>query len=263
MTPADDRLVDSVRGLALTLPPSSLKALVAALESMPGPTGPGLLSLFDAIPSPAARASVSAVVQAWKDCPGVDGRSVSLMTSCAATMRDLVETSQALSAVWTGPSTRYVPLRHSRQALQDVIRFARKRLVVVSFAAYRVQAVLDDLCEAVQRGVDVRLILETKADSGGKLGQDAAAALNDLPASVEFYVWPGKMRESPHSSLHAKAALADGELALVTSANLTASALDRNMELGLLVRGGPLPADLLHHFDELISAGHLQLAEGG
>ena len=36
--------------------------------------------------------------------------------------------------------------------------------------------------------------------------------------------------------LHAKAVLADDEAAFVTSANLTEAALDRNIELGLLVR---------------------------
>ena len=42
--------------------------------------------------------------------------------------------------------------------------------------------------------------------------------------------------------MHAKAAIADKRAALATSANLTGHALDLNMELGLIVRGGPVPA---------------------
>ena len=82
--------------------------------------------------------------------------------------------------------------------------------------------------------------------------------------------WPGTRRprvyfdpravdlEGPGGVLHAKVALADGEAALVTSANVTGGALERNMELGLLVRGGPIPRDLLAHFDELMTTGELE-----
>lgn len=39
----------------------------------------------------------------------------------------------------------------------------------------------------------------------------------------------------------------DDRLAFVTSAHLTECALDRNMELGLLVRGGAVPKLLADH----------------
>ena len=58
--------------------------------------------------------------------------------------------------------------------------------------------------------------------------------------------------------LHAKAVVVDGEVALVSSANLTAAALDRNIELGLLVRGGGIPRRLEAHFAELRAGGVLR-----
>jgi phosphatidylserine/phosphatidylglycerophosphate/cardiolipin synthase-like enzyme len=57
--------------------------------------------------------------------------------------------------------------------------------------------------------------------------------------------------------MHAKAAIADRSAALVTSANLTGHALDLNMELGLLVRGGSVPARLADHFNALFASGEL------
>jgi phosphatidylserine/phosphatidylglycerophosphate/cardiolipin synthase-like enzyme len=56
-----------------------------------------------------------------------------------------------------------------------------------------------------------------------------------LRESVEIYVWPIEKRIAG-SRLHAKVAIADGELALVTSANFTGHALDQNLEVGVLVR---------------------------
>lgn len=55
-----------------------------------------------------------------------------------------------------------------------------------------------------------------------------------------------------HANLYAKAAIADDRLAFVTSANLTEYALDRNIELGLLVRGGAVPKLLAEHFNDPI-----------
>jgi phosphatidylserine/phosphatidylglycerophosphate/cardiolipin synthase-like enzyme len=58
-----------------------------------------------------------------------------------------------------------------------------------------------------------------------------------------------------HAVLHAKAAVADEHLALVSSANLTGRGLDGNVELGLLVRGGPVVIQLARHLQALMSAG--------
>jgi phosphatidylserine/phosphatidylglycerophosphate/cardiolipin synthase-like enzyme len=60
--------------------------------------------------------------------------------------------------------------------------------------------------------------------------------------------WPGSARpsvfydpralelEGPGGVLHAKAVVADDEAVFITSANLTEAALDRNIELGVLIR---------------------------
>jgi len=42
------------------------------------------------------------------------------------------------------------------------------------------------------------------------------------------------------------------------SANFTEHAMELNMELGLLLHGGGLPAQVASHFDGLIAAGVLQ-----
>ena len=47
-----------------------------------------------------------------------------------------------------------------------------------------------------------------------------------------------------HGSLHVKCAVADDAAALISSANLTEYAMNLNMELGLMVKGGDLPSSL-------------------
>jgi phosphatidylserine/phosphatidylglycerophosphate/cardiolipin synthase-like enzyme len=76
--------------------------------------------------------------------------------------------------------------------------------------------------------------------------------------------WPGVSRpwvyydprslemDGPAGVLHAKAVVADDEAVFITSANLTEAALDRNIEIGLLLRDRPLAASVSSHFRGLI-----------
>ncbi|MCK6549418.1 hypothetical protein L6R52_26500 [Myxococcota bacterium] len=52
--------------------------------------------------------------------------------------------------------------------------------------------------------------------------------------------------------LHAKCAIGDEDQPSKSTADLTGSALEANMELGVLVRGGRLPGEAAEHFHELI-----------
>ena len=76
--------------------------------------------------------------------------------------------------------------------------------------------------------------------------------------------WPGSSRpsvyydprsldpEGPGGVLHAKAVVTDEKTVFITSANLTEAALDRNYELGLLVRDRALAATVSSQFQGLI-----------
>jgi len=58
--------------------------------------------------------------------------------------------------------------------------------------------------------------------------------------------------------MHAKAAVADSCVAFLISANLTEAALERNMELGVLIRGGGLPMAIEQLLDNLTECGEIQ-----
>ena len=57
--------------------------------------------------------------------------------------------------------------------------------------------------------------------------------------------------------MHAKLAVADRRVLLVTSANLTQSGVSKNIEVGLLVRGGSAPVRAAEHVDALRQSGRL------
>ncbi|OQY66244.1 MAG: hypothetical protein B6D46_11035 [Polyangiaceae bacterium UTPRO1] len=150
-------------------------------------------------------------------------------------------------------------MRLTREVLLEVIDGATSSLIIVSDAAYKVPDIVHALSDTAQRGVDVRLVLESSEGSGGRLSRDAADAFRDL-AEVRFYKWPAEQRRSASGlagSMHAKVTIDDEAVAFITSANLTGSAIETNMELGIYIRGGALPRRLARHFRGLIASGSL------
>jgi phosphatidylserine/phosphatidylglycerophosphate/cardiolipin synthase-like enzyme len=148
-------------------------------------------------------------------------------------------------------------LRRTDEALLEVIRGAEHLLTLVTFAAYRVPDVRDAITRCLDRGVEVRFIGETERASDGHLRFDGALALGPaLAKRVRLLEWPAEARAQDarglRGRLHAKCAIADEKLLLVSSANLTESALEANMEIGVLVRGGRLPSLAARHFEDLI-----------
>ena len=117
--------------------------------------------------------------------------------------------------------------------------------------------------DAFGREVKIRLILESSDESDGKITVDAVHALGEqLAKQACVYTWPLEKRpkneSGKHGSLHIKCAIADEEAVLISSANLTDYALNLNMELGLLIKRGTVPADIANHFNRLICENILE-----
>ena len=152
-------------------------------------------------------------------------------------------------------------MRRIDQVLYDLISTAVRRIILVTFAAHRVPHLCSHLANAVQRGVELSMILEREDESEGQLTRDGLAAFKGvLAAHSHLYYWPIEKRERNQAGrpgkLHAKCALID-DVALIGSANLTDDAFNRNMELGVLVRDKAVVQAIADHFMELIRAGVL------
>ena len=174
------------------------------------------------------------------------------------------DSRDSVELVWTGPTTSRLTVRRIDQVLYDLIAGARSRVLLVTFAAYRVAHLCDRLTEAVGRGVSLTLIAESEAESEGQLKGDALAAFRGVPdVGTSIFYWPLAKRERSQrgkpGKLHVKCAIVD-DAAIISSANMTDDAFNRNMELGVLVRGEVVRL-LDQHFDELIRTGALTRAD--
>ena len=58
--------------------------------------------------------------------------------------------------------------------------------------------------------------------------------------------------------MHAKVAVCDRSFCFISSANLTGHAMEKNMEAGVLIRGGRVAAQLQDHLEGLVDAGVIE-----
>jgi cardiolipin synthase A/B len=247
-------LTTAVVNAAKHAPHQSLEAGAAAVEAEPAWTSSAQQRFFDADPSPGYAVHIAAVVDAWHATPGLAGAAVAAALRAAAAAVAEERRENRVSLVWTGPPTDEITLRSTRSVLNTLVQRAAQSLVLVSYASYDVDDLTAALRAAANKGVDVSLILGTKAD--GDVTFDAAAAFETLRGHAHFYRWPIENRKANFAAtarLHAKCAIRDRTEALVTSANLTSAAINDNMELGILIESGPLPARLHRHFGLLVA----------
>ncbi len=240
----------------------TLEQFCGLLEKLPHhpPTDQMLVALANQLTQAEVRGMVGELMEAWRlNGLSITPQELAWSLRAASRMDEAHRARQSLELVWTGPTPESSTLRRTDQALLELIESARAELIMTTFAAYKVPAICGALMAAIERGVQVVLILESAKVSEGKVTFDPKEAFpKHLLQRVEIYAWPLDKRDvdaqGRHGSLHAKCAVADQAMAFISSANLTEYALSLNMELGMLAKGGSLPRELAAHLRGLIQS---------
>jgi phosphatidylserine/phosphatidylglycerophosphate/cardiolipin synthase-like enzyme len=254
MTPRLDQVVAEV---ARALPLEQVEAVASFLATWGEPTDAAIDQLRQLIPNPGFATQAGTLGRAWSTNLGVNGGTIALALRATAIAVARARNEERIEIVWTGPTTKAVPLRQTLGVLLQVVKASRKHLVVISFAAYKVTTVVDAMLAAAERDVKIALVIDEGTDAG-----HAFAALAGVAA---IYCWPAAGSVLPNGGtvrMHVKAAIADDHTALVGSANLTGQALSENMELGLLIEGGEVPRRLGAHFRSLVASETLVPVDG-
>lgn len=234
-----EALLIAATDLAALLPPSRISALSERIRGSGTPD----VRLHQLVTTPAARDGLDRLVAAWKSY-GMSGDIVAGVLIGAAHARKQTQSESNVELVWTGPTTPFVATRRTEQVLLDLIRNAKLDLFLVSFVAYDVSSVVEALNYAAARNIEIQILLETSTTHGGSLSVDPVATMRRCVPSAALYVWSNRPVPFADGRVHAKVAVADGNVAFLTSANLTGHAMEKNMEAGVLIEGGPIPDSL-------------------
>lgn len=198
----------------------------------------------------ASRARLQDVIAAWQTVP-VSPLELSGILSGAAAAYHFARAEQQVELVWTGPSSSLVATRKTEQALIEVVDAAAHRLFITSFVAYNIATIVKALGRALDRGVEISMLLEASDKDGGGVSVDGIAKMKFLLPKVRVFSWTEKAEGFYGGKVHAKVAVADATFCFVSSANLTGHAMEKNMEAGVLIRGGKAPRDLHEHLTAL------------
>lgn len=191
----------------------------------------------------------------WAETPEIAPAEIAAAFRGAAEVAALMDRSGAIELVWTGPKTGLIPTRRTEQVILEVIDSAETEIFLVTYVFYRPSSVIAALNAAISRGVSTSILLESSVGHGGAVEGDSARAMVGAVPGATVYVWDPASKvvggQSPSASVHAKCLVADRRIAFITSANLTCAALERNMELGVVIRGGSVPDRLQSHLNAL------------
>jgi phosphatidylserine/phosphatidylglycerophosphate/cardiolipin synthase-like enzyme len=245
-------LADAIADVAGGLDDAHVRTLAAAYNSSREYSPGRAAEVRQTVPAP-HHAEVDRINHGWAAQPSLYGAAIALALEAVKSALCRAD-APTVEVVVTGPDTLAAPVRLTSEVVCQLIDEATTRVTLVSFAAYKMTSIMNALDGALARGVSVALILESPENLEGGGGAM-------VYSKYRIYHWPTERREHPGAKLHAKAVIIDSRDVLLTSANMTAAAYDKNIELGVLCRGGSVARQVQRHFDALIARGVLTLVQ--
>ena len=186
------------------------------------------------------------------------------------TLDELTSRTPRPDLVWSGPEVPGLHARDTRRVFEELLGSAERSVWASTYAFFDGPRAFQVLAQRMDAMTELRVTLLLNIQR--RRGDTTAADQLVRKFADRFWTtdWPGASRPSvfydpraleidgPAGVLHAKAVVVDEEAIFVTSANLTEAALDRNIELGLLVRDRALAVSVTSHFRGLIERGLLR-----
>jgi phosphatidylserine/phosphatidylglycerophosphate/cardiolipin synthase-like enzyme len=245
-----EKLIEAIIELVSDSPPDKTEQLAKAIRRLSDSRN--AQSLKSWVANPRAKNALTKLVEAWRsgDIPPAE---LAAMLAAASAAYHRAKGEQEIELVWTGPSSKLIATRKTEQALLQVIDAAKSRLFITSFVAYDVGSIMKALKRAIERGVEISMLLESSDKHGGGVSIDAIGQMRAALPTARIYFWGDKGDSFAGGKVHAKVAVCDESVCFISSANLTGHAMEKNMEAGVLIRGGSLPIQLQNHLEALVT----------
>ncbi|MCE9651844.1 MAG: hypothetical protein K8Q89_02120 [Nitrosarchaeum sp.] len=166
---------------------------------------------------------------------------------------DKLKDSTSTRLVMTSPITGN-RIGHTLGNFRKIIETANKEIILVGYVFNNIEGQMDPIIEslmsATSRGINVKIFFE-KGASAKTLNNIWKKNKESVPPELFVY-----KRKDKNSVLHAKVLIKDDDVILVTSANMTGSAMETNIEFGIL-HEGKLAMDAKKMLYDLIEKGYM------
>jgi len=173
--------------------------------------------------------------------------------------------------VLSGPDVPGIPTRDTAPVMHTLIEEAKQEVLLVGYAVHNGKKLFERLARRMVENPELSVWFCLNVHRG--FGDTSLSSEIVRRFALEFRTkhWPWEPRPALYydprsvddtgrtrSSLHAKCLIVDRREALVTSANFTEAAQQRNIEAGLIVRYPPFVERLLSYFEGLRNSGTLR-----
>ncbi len=257
---------------------AELETLLAALDSLEGPSGSPTDSLDD-VQAFLARVGLADApnellpwLESWRAAGGSQ-QALMLTLQALLAQRRSDAAARSIELVWSGPDEGAGSITRDQSVLiRQLVEGAEQRLLLTTYAFYK-GPFIKELFQLIRTRMvalpqlQVRIVCNIHRDRGDTSSPDALirkfqqrtwSRLWPKPPAPALFFDPRSLSlEEEKAVCHVKAVVADQEL-LITSANLTDAAQLSNFELGLHLSSGSHANDVWDHFDRLIQLGLLQ-----
>jgi phosphatidylserine/phosphatidylglycerophosphate/cardiolipin synthase-like enzyme len=207
-------------------------------------------------------AEAKRLADAWKQTPGLlhvvvkavdaprrNDAAGLLQALCDDVQQEPAAVLAVLQAVASVPSLPGIE-GHTTLAIASLINEAQDVVYAATYSATLGSAYVTALSRAVARGVKVTLILDH--------AQQAKAAQALASSLMGARLWTLAPPEGGEYAVqHAKLVMVDRSAALVTSANFSEAAAERNLECGVLLRDRRIAESVREHLDMLYRSNYL------
>jgi hypothetical protein len=188
--------------------------------------------------------TLARLIAIWTDAPKALARCVRTAT---AIKKSMLQKSESVTLVWTGAGRYSLPSRTTFSVAREMIDASMHHVNIFGYLITTgAEPLFDILSRKAREGVRVRIILD-----------NAISQLRTLKDLWRTDVGLLEVMEMGDVKIHAKLIGVDGIDLLVTSANLTYSGLQNNIEIGLRIKG-KAASEVDQLILKLIASGNLK-----
>jgi phosphatidylserine/phosphatidylglycerophosphate/cardiolipin synthase-like enzyme len=176
--------------------------------------------------------------------------------------------------VLSPPELDHVDARDTAVVVQDLFRRATRSVLVVSYAldaGDKARALFGGLAARMDAAPELSVRLFVNVHRPHQDDTPAAELVRAFARQLRAGVWPGERlpevffdprsveQDGPQRAvLHAKCVVVDDRWTLLTSANFTEAAQERNIEAGVVLDDPPTAARVRRQLQALVDAGRLR-----
>lgn len=178
--------------------------------------------------------------------------------------------SDRVELVWSPPELDAVDARDTSVVVAELFRRAQTTITIATYALdarEKAEALFGELAQRMDTEPSLVVRVFANIHRTYRDPTPSAVLIREFAKQFRQQIWPGhrlpevyydprSLETEPHKRavLHAKAVVVDGRWTLLTSANFTQAAQQRNIEAGVLLDDPRLAARMTRQFDQFVQA---------